>query len=78
MGYAAAPTAQWNDLTRGATQWITGAAEEANRIGMKPILSGARTEDEGLFVIQQTQWTERMAAAVEAERAAIATKIAAE
>jgi benzoate/toluate 1,2-dioxygenase alpha subunit len=45
---------------------------------MKPILSGARTEDEGLFVIQHTQWTERMAAAVEAERAAIAHKIAAE
>lgn len=78
MGYAAAPTAQWNDLTRGATQWITGADEEAERIGMKPILSGARTEDEGLFVIQHTQWTERMAAAVEAERATLATKIAAE
>jgi benzoate/toluate 1,2-dioxygenase subunit alpha len=77
MGYAAAPTAQWNDLTRGAKQWITGADEEAERIGMKPILSGARTEDEGLFVIQHRQWTERMAAAVAAERSNT-TKIAAE
>ena len=64
----ATPTAQWNDLTRGATQWIKGADEEAQRIGMQPILSGARTEDEGLFVIQHTNWSERMGDAIAKER----------
>jgi benzoate/toluate 1,2-dioxygenase alpha subunit len=50
----------WNDLCRGATQWIDGPDEEAKSIGLNPILSGARTEDE------------RMRQAVEAERAATA------
>ena len=60
--------ARWNDLTRGATQWIPGADDEARAIGLKPLLSGARTEDEGLFVVQHKQWAERMRAAVRAER----------
>jgi benzoate/toluate 1,2-dioxygenase alpha subunit len=68
-GYAGARVARWNDLTRGATQWITGPDEDARAIGLEPILSGARTEDEGLFVIQHKQWTERMRAAIAAERA---------
>jgi benzoate/toluate 1,2-dioxygenase subunit alpha len=59
----------WNDLCRGATQWIKGPDDEAKSIGLNPILSGARTEDEGLFVIQHQQWVERMTKAVEAERA---------
>ncbi|MGE0283011.1 MAG: benzoate 1,2-dioxygenase large subunit [Rhizobiaceae bacterium] len=67
-GYAAAPVAPWNDLTRGALQWIKGPDEDAKAIGLDPILSGARTEDEGLFVIQHSQWTERMRAAINAER----------
>lgn len=67
-GYAGAALAKWNDLTRGAKQWITGPDEDAKAIGLDPILSGARTEDEGLFVIQHKQWQERMRAAVETER----------
>lgn len=67
-GYAGAAVAPWNDLTRGAVQWIKGPDEDAKAIGLDPILSGARTEDEGLFVIQHSQWTERMHAAIEAER----------
>ncbi|TPE48955.1 benzoate 1,2-dioxygenase large subunit [Amaricoccus solimangrovi] len=70
-GYAGAAVAKWNDLTRGATQWITGPDEDAKAIGLEPILSGARTEDEGLFVIQHKQWRERMRAAVAEERAAV-------
>jgi benzoate/toluate 1,2-dioxygenase alpha subunit len=34
-------------------------------------LSGARTEDEGLFVIQHSQWAERMRTAIKDERALI-------
>ncbi len=59
----------WNDLSRGATHWIHGPDAEADAIGLKPILSGARTEDEGLFVVQHQHWAERMRNAVEAERA---------
>ncbi|SMX51246.1 benzoate 1,2-dioxygenase large subunit [Actibacterium lipolyticum] len=67
-GYAGAAHAQWNDLTRGATQWIKGPDDEAKAINLNPILSGARTEDEGLFVIQHSQWTERMHDAITKER----------
>jgi benzoate/toluate 1,2-dioxygenase alpha subunit len=70
-GYQGAAHAKWNDLTRGATHWITGPDEEAKALGIEPIMSGARTEDEGLFVVQHRQWTERMAQAVEKERAAL-------
>ena len=67
-GYAAGAHAKWNDLSRGATQWIHGPDADAKELGINPILSGARTEDEGLFVIQHSQWTERMAAAIAKER----------
>jgi benzoate/toluate 1,2-dioxygenase alpha subunit len=70
-GYQGAAHAKWNDLTRGATHWITGPDEEAKALGIEPIMSGARTEDEGLFVVQHRQWTERMAKAVDKERAAL-------
>ena len=71
-GYAGGRFAKWNDLTRGAKQWITGADEDAKAIGLEPILSGARTEDEGLFVIQHSQWVQRMQTAITDERDAIA------
>lgn len=70
-GYQGAAHAKWNDLTRGATHWITGPDEEAKALGIAPIMSGARTEDEGLFVVQHRQWTERMAEAVRKERTAL-------
>ena len=71
---AGAAHAQWNDLSRGAKQWITGPDDEAKALGMNPVLSGARTEDEGLFVIQHSQWAERMARAIQDERAALASQ----
>ncbi|ACL57343.1 benzoate 1,2-dioxygenase large subunit [Methylobacterium nodulans] len=52
--------ARWNDLSRGATHWISGADEGAKAIGLKPLLSGAKTEDEGLFGIQHRYWMETM------------------
>lgn len=77
--YAGAAHAPWNDLTRGATQWIEGPDEDAKKLGINPILCGARTEDEGLFVVQHTNWSERMADAITKEREnAFKTRTAAE
>ena len=77
--YAGAAHAPWNDLTRGATQWIEGPDEDAKKLGINPILCGARTEDEGLFVVQHTNWSERMADAITKEREnAFKTRSAAE
>jgi benzoate/toluate 1,2-dioxygenase alpha subunit len=57
----------WNDLSRGAAHWIQGADEAANSIGLKPLMSGLRTEDEGLFVVQHEYWQEALQRALSAE-----------
>jgi benzoate/toluate 1,2-dioxygenase subunit alpha len=36
-------------------------------IGLKPLMSGKLTEDEGLFVVQHQYWQETMRRALEAE-----------
>lgn len=64
-----ATAAPWNDMSRGATHQITGPDENADKIGLKPISSGARTEDEGLYPIQHGYWRSTMRAAVQAEEA---------
>jgi benzoate/toluate 1,2-dioxygenase alpha subunit len=46
----------WNDLSRGATRWIDGPDENARTMGLSPLLSGERSEDEGLFVRQHEYW----------------------
>ncbi|SDS82336.1 benzoate 1,2-dioxygenase, alpha subunit [Halopseudomonas litoralis] len=60
---------KWNDMSRGAAHWIEGADEGAQRIDLKPILSGAKPEDEGLYVTHHQHWVEEMLRAVETERA---------
>jgi benzoate/toluate 1,2-dioxygenase alpha subunit len=61
--------AKWNDLCRGAKHWITGPDASAVALGLQPLLSGVKTEDEGLFVIQHKYWQEAMQrAAAKAER----------
>ncbi|WP_423785731.1 benzoate 1,2-dioxygenase large subunit [Halopseudomonas pelagia] len=57
----------WNDMSRGAKHWVEGPDEGAERIGLTPILSGKKTEDEGLFVVQHKYWLEQMRKALEAE-----------
>ncbi|MDD2705407.1 MAG: benzoate 1,2-dioxygenase large subunit, partial [Acidocella sp.] len=52
--------AAWNDLSRGAKHWIKGADEGAEAIGLKPMMSGPRTEDEGLYVVQHRYWLDTM------------------
>ncbi|MBS7349061.1 MAG: benzoate 1,2-dioxygenase large subunit [Comamonas sp.] len=54
----------WNDLSRGAKHWVEGADAEAEKIGLKPLLSGVKTEDEGLYVSQHSHWLNQMRAAV--------------
>jgi benzoate/toluate 1,2-dioxygenase alpha subunit len=54
-------------LCRGAAHWIQGADEAAESIGLKPLMSGMRTEDEGLFVVQHKYWQETLQRAPSAE-----------
>lgn len=59
--------ARWNDMSRGAAHQIDGPDEQAAELGMNPLSSGVRTEDEGLFPIQHAYWQEVMAKAVAEE-----------
>ena len=59
---------KWNDMTRGATHWMQGPDENADLIGLKPELSGVKTEDEGLYVMQHQYWVEVMKKAILAEQ----------
>ena len=63
IGYGAR-NAPWNDLSRGAAHWIKGPDKDATAIGLNPLLSGARTEDEGLFVVQHRYWKDTLVKAV--------------
>ena len=58
-GYLAG-AAPWNDLSRGAAHWVEGADEAAKAIDLHPLMSGLRTEDEGLFVVQHQHWLDTM------------------
>lgn len=51
---------EWNDMSRGSQHWIEGADEAAQSIDMKPIMSGVKTEDEGLYVTQHRYWVDVM------------------
>jgi len=51
---------QWNDMCRGATHWIHGADQAARDIGLAPVMSGVRTEDEGLYTVQHRYWLDVM------------------
>ncbi|MER6910370.1 benzoate 1,2-dioxygenase large subunit [Streptomyces sp. NPDC000594] len=51
-----AGAAPWNDLSRGAVHQIDGPDEDARLIGLEPLASGVRTEDEGLYPIQHGYW----------------------
>ena len=59
----------WNDMCRGATHWIDGADENARVLGMAPVMSGARAEDEGLYPVQHRYWAATLAHALETEAA---------
>ncbi|MBT9385325.1 Rieske 2Fe-2S domain-containing protein [Pseudooceanicola sp. CBS1P-1] len=58
----------WNDLSRGAVRWIDGPDANATAMGLNPILSGERSEDEGLFVRQHEYWSRTLGQALASER----------
>lgn len=61
---------EWNDMSRGAMHWVKGPDAEADTIGLKPLLSGVKPEDEGLYVMQHSYWLEQMHEAVAEEQQA--------
>lgn len=66
-GYAGT-TALWNDLSRGAPLWVEGPDANAKSMGLKPRISGERSEDEGLFVCQHEYWVHQMRDALKKEQ----------
>jgi hypothetical protein len=66
QGYAGSAL-EWNDMCRGSTHWVQGADEAAREIGLKPVMSGVRTEDEGLYTVQHRYWLDVMKQAIKAE-----------
>ncbi|WP_298718010.1 Rieske 2Fe-2S domain-containing protein [uncultured Oceanisphaera sp.] len=68
QGYEASGL-KWNDMSRGASHWIEGPDAGADAIGLKPLLSGTKPEDEGLYVTHHQHWVKEMLQAVETERA---------
>jgi benzoate/toluate 1,2-dioxygenase alpha subunit len=54
-----------------ARAWIAGPDDNARAIGLQPLLSGERSEDEGLFVRQHEYWAEVLRKAIEAEAAEV-------
>lgn len=65
-----ATAARWNDMSRGAVQWMNGPDPVAKSLGMDGVISaGATNEDEGLYPVQHGYWADVMSQAVAAERA---------
>jgi benzoate/toluate 1,2-dioxygenase subunit alpha len=66
-GYAST-TSMWNDMSRGAPLWVHGPDENAKGMGLNPLISGERSEDEGLFVVQHEYWRQTMREALRREQ----------
>jgi benzoate/toluate 1,2-dioxygenase alpha subunit len=69
-GYAQT-TSMWNDMSRGAPLWVHGPDENAKGMGLNPVISGERSEDEGLFVVQHEYWAKVMREALQKEQAEV-------
>tara|TARA_R110000850_G_scaffold202965_2_gene329016 strand:+ start:31258 stop:32619 length:1362 start_codon:yes stop_codon:yes gene_type:complete len=64
QGYKNHRIVRWSDVSRGAGHEIEGPDERATALGLKPLRSGVKLEDEGIVLPQHTRWTELMAAAI--------------
>ncbi len=67
-----ANAAPWNDMSRGATHWIEGGDADAEALGLNPVLSGVRSEDEGLYPVQHSYWQKVMQQAIDTEAKSLA------
>lgn len=71
-----ASAAPWNDMSRGAEHWLSGPDPVAESLGMHQVISsGARNEDEGLYLAQHGYWLQTMQAALAREAAQQARNI---
>ncbi|MBK4737660.1 benzoate 1,2-dioxygenase large subunit [Noviherbaspirillum pedocola] len=64
---------EWNDMSRGCAHWIDGPDDAAQAIDLHPVMSGVKTEDEGLYTVQHRYWLDEMKKALVAEGAASAS-----
>ncbi len=55
---------KYNDMSRGATHWIYGPDEQAKSMGITPLISGIKSEDEGLFITQHEFWKDSLQAGI--------------
>lgn len=69
-----ASAAPWNDMSRGQEHQIDGPDEQAKELGINPIASGAKTEDEGLYPVQHEYWQSVMIDALATEDARAAAR----
>lgn len=60
---------KWNDMSRGAMHWREGPDSGAAAIGLNPVMSGVKPEDEGLYITHHQHWVDEMLKAVASERA---------
>lgn len=56
---------RWSEMSRGAAHEIEGPDDRARALGIQPASSGARVEDEGIFLAQHRRWAELMAPALQ-------------
>ncbi len=59
---------EWNDMCRGAKHWIDGPDDAAKEIGLNAVMSGVKTEDEGLYTVQHRYWLDTMKKAMKTEQ----------
>ncbi|MFJ9365958.1 benzoate 1,2-dioxygenase large subunit [Nocardia sp. NPDC101769] len=62
-----AGAAPFNDLSRGAAHQISGPDEAARRLGITPLSSGVKVNDEGLYPIQHRYWAETLGRAIDSD-----------
>jgi len=59
-GCGAHHVVRWSDMSRGMAHEISGPDDLAKELGISPTVSGAKIEDEGIFVAQHLRWLELM------------------
>jgi len=65
IGYKNHRIVKWSDVSRGAAHEKAGGDERAQALGINPLHSGSKLEDEGIVLPQHTRWAELMAPALE-------------
>jgi len=65
VGYKNHHIIRFSECSRGAAHEIAGPDERANSLGLRPLYSGAKVEDEGVVLPQHTRWVELMGPAAQ-------------